>query len=534
MTEPPKKGHRTTAGEQEEKKKQRPSLQKTVSGSGRREMINPCKSLDLDASDTPWNFSDQKKGAAGGRKTPRSSRSSPNSRGAAARHSVVLAKESTVSTRKRSKIIFFLNALVFLVVNVVVLVQHLIDDSGTSDRWQLTFLLLAALVLSLIPGCIIFRVNDVEIAARQLIRPDTGALLIIGAFYSILLQLTIRLGMAKDSFGGDGFANFDFGVKCSSLNETETGTCRNLAFTNDPESWGHFLQGCLAVFLYPATQIIIHQRCRCKGKPGVLDAMIVWSETLAVAVVVYPVYNLIKRILKNSIPFAASSYSNNMAEWAWGFLIGHHLGWCLEVMSGYFGLFHEWYSERSNPKFSNEEERRIRNGMLFLLQKARICAGVLLLISSIVAAIMYGRSWDRRLDKIPANVSSDEIHDDDDALASLGLLLVPMLIAFVFGGVWYGCHRRRLRLSRLGEDNTVGERNLFKVARPTKGLVSLHEIQKDMAEPASGEGVTVNVSAREEMTMGSKAGAQGAGGKGGGLQKKTSRPRLNSESEVAV
>jgi hypothetical protein len=446
------------------------------------------------------------------------------------RHSIVLARETTASTRKRSTLFFFLNALVFLIVNVVVIVQHLADDSGTRDRWQLSFLLLAALILSVIPGCIIFRVNDVDIAARQLIRPDTGAMLIIGAFYSIVLQLTIRLGMAKDSFGGDGFANLDFGVKCSSLNETETGTCRNLAFTNDAESWGHFLQGCLAVFLYPATQIIIHQRCRCKGKPGVLDAMIVWSETLAVFVVVYPVYNLIKRIMKSHIPFAASSYSNNMAEWAWGFIIGHHLGWCLEVMSGYFGLFHEWYSERSNPKLSNDEERRIRNAMLFILQKARICAGGLLLISSVVAAIMYGQSWDERLDKISVNDSSDGLREDDDTLASFGLLLIPVFIAFVFGGVWYVCHRRRLRLSRMGEDHTVGERNLFqapRTPRPSKGLMPMHEM-KIGSESSAGEDatdVTVNVDAGEKVAQGKQI---------GGLVKTFSRPRLDSESEVAM
>ena len=116
--------------------------------------------------------------------------------------------------------------------------------------------------------------------------------------------------------------------------------------------------------------IIIHQRCRCIGKPGVLDAMIVWSETLAVAVVIYPVYNLTKRVLRSSIPFAASSYLNNMAEWAWGFIIGHHLGWCLEVCSGYFGLFHEWYFQRFSPKVS-EEERRFWNLMLVILAEGQ-------------------------------------------------------------------------------------------------------------------------------------------------------------------
>ena len=104
--------------------------------------------------------------------------------------------------------------------------------------------------------------------------------------YSILLQLTIRLGVAKDSFGGDGFANFDFGIKCLSLNETNTTHAVTLRLRMMQRATGIFCRGCLAVFLYPATQIIIHQRCRCIGKPGVLDAMIVWSETLAVAVVI--------------------------------------------------------------------------------------------------------------------------------------------------------------------------------------------------------------------------------------------------------
>ena len=101
------------------------------------------------------------------------------------------------------------------------------------------------------------------------------------------------------------------------------------------------------------------------------------------------------------------------------------------------------------------------NLMLVILQKARICAGVLLLITSIVAAVMFGQSWNERLDIIAINASSTNLLDDEDYFASLALLLIPILIAFVSAGLWYVCHRRRMILSHLGKDNTVGERNLF-------------------------------------------------------------------------
>ena len=103
-------------------------------------------------------------------------------------------------------------------------------------------------------------------------------------------------------------------------------------------------------------------------------------------------------------------------------------------------------------------------------------------------------------------------------LASLGLLLVPMFISFVFGGLWYGCHRRRQRLSRLGEDNTVGEHNLFKAVGPSNGSVSMHEIS-----------VSLNNTTREDGV------AEVESGEVKGLQKKRkSRPRLDSESEIAM
>lgn len=449
--------------------------------SSRRETINPCKSLELvdDYDDTSTPSSSSSSGAKKEKYRTVDRRN---------QHSRVLSTAATKTTRQRTRWVFFINALLYLTISIVVLIQHAVDDAKTPNRWHLSVLLLVALVLCLIPGCIILRVQAVEIAARQLIRPDTGTLLIIGAFYSILLQLTIRLGVAKDSFGGHGFANLDFGVKCTFLNETVTNTCQNYAFTDDPETWGHFFQGCLSVLLYPATQIIIHQRCRCKGKAGVQDALIVSSETAAVGVVAYPIYNLAKR-MSSKIPFAASSFSNNAAEWAWGFLIGHHTGWCLEVFSAYFGLFHEWYSERTDPTLMNEEERRIRNAVLFFLQKARIVAGISLCIVSIVAAVMYGQSWDAKLNRVTnSSISST---DDEDVTASFVLLLVPILISCMIGGIWYVCHLRRLTLAKKGEDITVGERNLFK--RPSLSKESgVFKNNLDVDIVAAENGITLH------------------------------------------
>ena len=48
---------------------------------------------------------------------------------------------------------------------------------------------------------------------------------------------------------------------------------------------------------------------------------------------VYPTYNLIKRALDASA-FAASSFSNNSAEWAMGFWLGLSLGVLVAARAG--------------------------------------------------------------------------------------------------------------------------------------------------------------------------------------------------------
>ena len=123
MAEPPMKAE-SAAG-----MKSRPSITGSRSGSGRKQVLNPCKSLDEDELDAYFGFSSTKN-PNDGASTAAHRRATPDS--------VVLSDESTIKTRKRSVAIFFVNAFVFLVVNIVVFAQHLTDDSGTEDRWQLS------------------------------------------------------------------------------------------------------------------------------------------------------------------------------------------------------------------------------------------------------------------------------------------------------------------------------------------------------------------------------------------------------------
>ena len=112
MTEQPTKAE-SSAGVQSS-----PIISRSRSDSGRRHVVNPCKSLNESELDAYFGFSDTKE-PTGGTSSTASRR--------AARDSVVLSGESTTKTRKGSMAVFFVNAFVFLVVNIVVFVQHLTD-----------------------------------------------------------------------------------------------------------------------------------------------------------------------------------------------------------------------------------------------------------------------------------------------------------------------------------------------------------------------------------------------------------------------
>ena len=112
-------------------------------------------------------------------------------------------------------------------------------------------------------------------------------------------------------------------------------------------------------------------------------------------VAVYPTYNLVKRALDASA-FAASSFSNNSAEWAMGFWLGLSLGVLVTARA---------------PAPPKPE-----------ICCPRVAAGVLLCLVSLVAALLYGLSWDNTDDRAK--------REDDIDLAMLILFLaVPLGLA---------------------------------------------------------------------------------------------------------
>ena len=130
---------------------------------------------------------------------------------------------------------------------------------------------------------------------------EPGAKLLILGAAALSIEIAIRL-LSSKRFGGH-ISNFDFG---SGADE------HNRAFTADFNSFGHCVQGCMSVLLLPAVELAL---------PWASEA----TRIVSCLVAVYPTYNLIKRALDASA-FAASSFSNNSAEWAMGFWLGLSLG----------------------------------------------------------------------------------------------------------------------------------------------------------------------------------------------------------------
>ena len=192
-------------------------------------------------------------------------------------------------TRKITAFLNIMDCVFYVTLAIVALAMG-------NSRWIFPLLTAFIACLSLLTGVLIFQVSDTNITAVRSIKPDAGSMLLIGSGFAICLQLVIRL-IGSPSFSGN-FENLHFGLKCLNSTQTSTGTCDNLSFTNDAESYGHFSQALVAVFLYPATQVLIHQRCPCKGLGQ--DVVILVTEFSALFVVAYPVYNIVKRTALHS------------------------------------------------------------------------------------------------------------------------------------------------------------------------------------------------------------------------------------------
>ena len=201
---------------------------------------------------------------------------------------------------------------------------------------------------------------------------ELGAKLLILAAAALSIEITIRLLAAKHF---DGYiSSFDFGTKSDGEG--------NRAFTHEFNSFGHCFQGSLSILLVPAVEAVLPE----------------WTRIVSCLVAVYPTYNLIKRALDASA-FAASSFSNNSAEWAMGFWLGLSLGVLVTARA---------------PAPPKPE-----------ICCPRIAAGVFLCLVSLVAAVLYGVSWDTTGDRAEG--------EDSVGLAMLIVFLaVPLGLAAVY------------------------------------------------------------------------------------------------------
>ena len=231
---------------------------------------------------------------------------------------------------------------------IVILTLTLIRREPT--RPQLPFL--SGLNAALIVGAtiIMFRSPPQNVRRQHLYKPDVGSWLMFFGFLSIGLQLFLRLVFAK-KFGGN-FVDFNFGLKCIHLNETSTDSCMNEAFAHEFNSYGHMVQGMLSMFLSPSVHVLLRKcfkKC-CSNRLQRIDDNIEFllgiTDLLPLCTVVYPTYNIIKRSsTSNQASFAVSSFCNNGAEWAIGFLIGLHIGMLCEAFVVYNDLYNDLYGD---------------------------------------------------------------------------------------------------------------------------------------------------------------------------------------------
>ena len=218
-----------------------------------------------------------------------------------------------------------------------------------------------------------FRCSRGTLALGEL---EPGAKLLILGATALSIEIAIRL-LSSKRFGGH-VSNFDFG---SGADE------HNRAFTPSFNSFGHCVQGALSILLVPAVEAAMPEWTR----------PVSWFAPCFVAV--YPTYNLVKRALDASA-FAASSFSNNGAEWAMGFWLGLSLGVLVAARA------------RAPPPKPE-------------ICLARVAAGVLLCLVSLVAAVLYGVSWDNDGDRAKRE-------DAVDLAMLIVFLAVPLGLAAVY------------------------------------------------------------------------------------------------------
>ena len=329
---------------------------------------------------------------------------------------------------------FLLTAgLLWLILSVVAFAN--LPQGGSP---ALPLFLLAFAVLWLLAGLLIRGTADGVMALGT---PDLGASLLLLGGVTLTVELTFRL-LCSRAFGGQPAA-FDFGLKgvdCSATNASLLLKCQpNVPFTPEFNSFGHCIQGALSLLLVPAVE-----HAASFGLPRWLSGRPALIVNASSCVAIYPLYNIIKRTARARTSFASSSFANNGAEWSIGFLLG--------LSAAVFAVA---YSTRRRPPPTSANDRvtlftrPLRSSgqpppppscrgesMEGAARAVRVGMGALLFAATLVAAILFGLSWD--------NTAFDLTHTDDfDLRATILLCAVPPALAVVWCAVAAAVARAR-------------------------------------------------------------------------------------------
>ena len=292
----------------------------------------------------------------------------------------------------------------------------------------LTALLGANAVLSLCATCVPFRCRG---KTSQLPRWGAGALLIAGGFLSIFFQLVFRLLSAPAHFGGR-VNSLDFGVKCDVKDGMYSLCVQNVAFVPEFNSFGHCIQGCFSLLLFPiingsaGTRLSLQRLFPFLGpiSQKALRVLQMLAHASSVFVIVYPVYNTLKRYIKHGSMFAASSYANNCTEWSMGFLLGLQTGHLLSLLAA--AKVTNWSgSENSDDLLEAGEEASNPLHFLSCMKALHVGAGVLMVCTAAISGVLFGTTWNRTFTALNPDGAYDMQHGASPVV--LVLMLCPVI-----------------------------------------------------------------------------------------------------------
>eukprot|EP00520_Triparma_pacifica_P012184 CAMPEP_0118638778 /NCGR_PEP_ID=MMETSP0785-20121206/3878_1 /TAXON_ID=91992 /ORGANISM="Bolidomonas pacifica, Strain CCMP 1866" /LENGTH=191 /DNA_ID=CAMNT_0006530075 /DNA_START=316 /DNA_END=888 /DNA_ORIENTATION=- len=153
---------------------------------------------------------------------------------------------------------------------------------------------------------------------------------------SIYLGLTIRLislptdlplpstTSSLNNYTYSGVSNYDFGPKdYDPLTQGVQDLIPNIAFELEFNSFGHFLY-----FFLPSIATLSSNKN--ERETRLIENMQVVCDMLGGGLyILYPTYNIIKRLVKHGNTFASSSYCNNGYEWATGAMWASAMGYAI-------------------------------------------------------------------------------------------------------------------------------------------------------------------------------------------------------------